>query len=119
MHVYRMWKAAEHVGGDGDIGYCMSMVNEIDSLVTLFCASMDVDITKYTDSNVLWHTGNHVNMRSGPMKEYQPWEWVFMVAAGRALGRMMTSVEDWHDYVLRHIRDHQFTRSTISETGKL
>ena len=72
LHVYRQWKLAARVGSSDAIGVRASVDNEVDILVELFKAKLGSDLTLPSDSNPFWHTGNAVNMRTGPAKTYRP-----------------------------------------------
>jgi hypothetical protein len=51
-----------------------------------------------TADNPFWHTGQPVPLAAGEYKTRRPWEWVWLVAQGRAFGKgsaSLESIDEW------------------------
>ena len=90
LHVDHAWQAAESGGNRTQDVFSKSMGFEAIKLRKLFKRRLGTDLTHDDDTNALWHTGTAVRMDGGDYKERRPWEWLWRVAAGTALGKWAT-----------------------------
>ena len=72
--------------------------NEVAKLVDEFIKLLGTDLTTPTADNPFWHTGQPVPLAAGEYKTRRPWEWVWLVAQGRAFGKgsaSLESIDEW------------------------
>ena len=74
---------------------------EVAKLVEAFVQLLGTDLATPTTTNPFFHTGNPVQLSSGPYQSYQPWLWPDRVAQARAFGKGRTTLEQIGEWAER------------------
>ena len=98
--------AALGASTDADSGYDPRILNQVRRLVRMFEQELGTDLTVPSANNPWWHTGS-VQLAAGSTREYQPFDYVYEVEAGRLPGKeaVRQSCRAW---VLNQLANHFF-----------
>ena len=94
MHAHAAYEAAVLGAPHVEDPIRPSTHNEVAKLVDEFIRLLGTDLTTPTADNPFWHTGQPVPLAAGEYKTRRPWEWVWLVAQGRAFGKGWPYTED-------------------------
>lgn len=110
MHVNRAWRQWCGAVDEGDHGFRVGMLNEVEVLVELFLRKCGTDLRRASPYNGFHHTGNPIDILSPALAtpDIRNWEWKWRVSYGQTHGERTESRETWDEWAERHIRDHSF-----------
>ena len=108
LHVDHAYEEAVHGSSPTEEVMTRSELFSARSLQDLFLSKCGSDLTIASNSNPFWHTGNATSFSGGDYREQQPWEYIWRVAQGLAVGRGRSSMQSDVEFVMDFLRDHCF-----------
>ena len=107
LHVTQMWTCVEQ--GDSPLHdpVRQSTLNAAEVVRAELLKKCGSDLTIHEEKNPFWWTGSPVGLSKGSAQSYQPWEYWWQVAEGKATGKQRVHVESADAYIRRVISEEQ------------